>query len=932
MQQGRVQLDADWNEQWFIYQHRTFTETKDVIGPCGAPKTNGGFRIGVAPDGTDLLISPGHMYLEGLLCELNAGTIPVTYRQQPHFPAPDLSFFSGPPSPPTSPPSSPPASPPASPPQAPLHLYLKDGAYLVYLEAWQQEVNFREDPRIQEVALGEADTATRLRTVWQVKLLKVNANNMADCDTPFPEWSQITATPTGKLNAQTVKNGGQPNPCLLPPSAGYRRLENQLYRVEVHRGGQLANTTFKWSRDNGTVETNIENINGTEITVTDIGKDDVLGFGIGQWVEIIDDASVLKGEKIPLVQIQAIDEGSRKITVSAAVTPKPDLRLRRWDQSGNTATVNGVVAGAGWLDLEDGIQIRFSGGTYRPGDYWLIPARTATGEIEWPPYTIPNTSPQEQPPNGTPHYFCRLGFIRVDNHLYTLEDCRELFPSLTSICAEDICFDNSNCQLAGVQNVQEAIDMLCANREGSCTYVAIPGPGWEEVLTMIPENQDAQICFQVGIYPLNNPVVINHNGHLKLTGAGPGTRIIAENAEAALVFVNTKSVLVRDLYAETGLIKQSEALNGTLTFESCDEVYIENVHLKCGAGAERAATCITVRNPENSPATVRVLHNELLVGYMQQGILLVNVARAVVEDNIIKVYQRPQSLTTKVLLTSPNYRNALRYMFIAGARLNNPTQDFSYINVTAGNHTVSFRTHQILRQFWPELLRIFPLPNPFAAHYVLWHLEKLTNRLFTDEVLRNQFTPFRVLFDILTRLDQEVASLGITVGGQRAGDIHIVRNIMENVMQGIHVGTSRKAIADDFTDNLQITDNTITVKITPLTGKRERYGIFVGNTRHLQISHNDIKLVRTAETDHFEVQGIHVWGLFGNRLMISENNIYSANGDPKRSFDFGIRAVSRAPRPVTAQWIIMWNVAPSKQSTVSVQNGPLPLQGTNTPL
>jgi hypothetical protein len=36
-----------------------------------------------------------------------------------------------------------------------------------------------------------------------------------------------------------------------------------------------------------------------------------------------------------------------------------------------------------WLDLEDGVQIQFSdGGEYLTGDYWLIPARVATGGDE----------------------------------------------------------------------------------------------------------------------------------------------------------------------------------------------------------------------------------------------------------------------------------------------------------------------------------------------------------------------------------------------------------------------------------------------------------------------------------------------------------------------------------------------------------------------
>ena len=45
MQQGRVQLDADWNEQADIAAHRTETETVDTIGACGTPIDQPGFTL-----------------------------------------------------------------------------------------------------------------------------------------------------------------------------------------------------------------------------------------------------------------------------------------------------------------------------------------------------------------------------------------------------------------------------------------------------------------------------------------------------------------------------------------------------------------------------------------------------------------------------------------------------------------------------------------------------------------------------------------------------------------------------------------------------------------------------------------------------------------------------------------------------------------------
>lgn len=446
-QQGRVDLDSDWNEQIDILQYRTQSETRDVIGASGVPKKGDSFKIIPLADASELVISPGHMYVGGLLCESEDSPV-ATYLNQPYYPNPDLSCFDII--------SSPPASPPFQ--------KLSDGTFLVYIDAWQRDVNYLDDPHIQEVALGEADTATRLQNVWQVKLLEI-ANAGATCKTDISEWNNLVTEPSGKLNARTNKSDDPGTPCQLPPGSGYRRLENQLYRVEIQKGGDVSGTTFKWSRDNATVETKIETVNGSKIIVAHTGKDEVLSFATGQWVEIVSEESTLKNEPSLLVQIVSVNPAIREITLSASVsaTDNGDLKLRRWDQNSPQATADGLPAASGWLDLEDGIQVFFSPGNYRAGDYWLIPARTATGEIEWPPYAIPNLAPEEQLPLGIKHYYCRLALVKVQAGKITeLQDCRPLFPSLTEICAEDICFDNNNCDFPDAKNVQEALDLLCA--------------------------------------------------------------------------------------------------------------------------------------------------------------------------------------------------------------------------------------------------------------------------------------------------------------------------------------------------------------------------------------------------------------------------------------------------------------------------------------
>jgi hypothetical protein len=508
MQQGRVQLDADWNEQQRIGRYRDETEARDVIGSCGAPLSGGGYGISSLDDGRDLRISPGRIYVDGLLCENEPASVPAgvvagsppqvrlesiyvdgyplrtgdwvelsepegslssppgpvgvsriisvdeenakialdgdlgefqsspaldlhlrrvtTFLTQPDYPNPGIDGAD--------------ASPPSAIASPPDQLNLPEGLYLAYLDVWQREVTALDDPRIREVALGGPDTAARLKTVRQVRLLEVASSSPADvaCTTAFPEWDDWIAPGSGRLNARTKFPSPDDDPCELPPSAGYRRLENQLYRVEVHQGGSREQATFKWSRDNGSVETKVIEIDptdGTRVTVSGVGKDEVLGFQPGQWVEPISDEAELKGKPHPLVRIADVFPDRNLIVLEEDISLLigSARKLRRWDQT-DPVTAEGVIAhtdAEGWLNLEGGIQIQFHEGTYRSGDYWLIPARTVTGEIEWPPFKTPNVQPVPQPPDGIHHHYCRLALIEAaaDGGL-TIHDCRCRFPSL----------------------------------------------------------------------------------------------------------------------------------------------------------------------------------------------------------------------------------------------------------------------------------------------------------------------------------------------------------------------------------------------------------------------------------------------------------------------------------------------------------------------
>ena len=952
-QQGRVELDADWNEEMDIEEHRTFTGTIDVIGTAGVPKKNDGFRISVSADGTDLVIKPGRIYLEGLLCELEPGSV-KTYKNQPYYPDPDLSDFNTPGSPPGSPVGSPPAA------------KLKDGSYIVYLKAWQREINYMDDPYIQEKALGEADTTTRLQIVWQVRLLKVQDNGSGNCDATFPEWNALTAPLTGLLNAQTKKPDDNKDPCVLPPSAGYLRLENQLYRVQVQKVDSAKKAlSFKWSRDNASIETIIEEVADKVLTVHDIGKDDVLGFAGNQWVEIVDEASMLSGNPYPLVQIDSINPDSRKITLKTSVSQfetRKGLKLRRWDMDGVMVTGDGLPVGPGWLDIEDGIQVMFSNGTFEPGDYWLIPGRTATGNIEWP--QLAPGIPLDQPRVGTNYYYCRLAFVKVQNGVIgTPEDCRPLFPTLTEICAEDICYNNKNCVGSTAKTVQEALDELCRKREGPCTYMALPGPGWENVFNKIGDLKDAQVCFQVGDYPLQNPVFIKNKGNLKLTGCGPGTRILSPKAEVALVFDQCKAISIRDVYAQSGTADSknkniTEHLNGVFTFTNCESVNIDHVNVWSGISATRTATCITVNNNFNTPCPVRIEDCDLQIGYRQQGILLVNVTNCWVENNSLKSYESQQGAGIANAIKNKQVRAGIRNILVSNVssksitaggttntvkdgiakkvsgRVTNAIKGgITNVAITAGGISLFFKTDKSLKNEWQKVLAANPPVGIKNAKELQKHVMKLANRVISDDVFRAKFPKYMALFNVLNQ-ERAFGSQGITIGGRVGKDVYVKDNVIINVLQGIHVGFSHETAQrqPDTSENLSISGNSIYVLLPRTVGKQDRYGIFVGNCKNLLVENNTIKLERINSDDNTAIEGIRAWGIFGNRVMVTKNLVCSIDGDRRKSFNTGIKVHPLKDNTGNDQWIIMWNVAPSKVSTVSVSNGAVAVAGTNTPV
>lgn len=172
------------------------------------------------------------------------------------------------------------------------------------------------------------------------------------------------------------------------------------------------------------------------LTLSSTGRDEVLGLAPDHWVELTDDKQELYGESGTLVKVTQIEGSVLTIDPGMHTIDKPDASLnpkvRRWDMPGNVGEITVDVAD-NWIALEDGIQVKLGPGIFRTGDYWLIPARTATQDIEWPRGNV-MAAALPQSPHGIRHRYCRLALLDFDGTAWTrLSDCRMLFPPLTEM-------------------------------------------------------------------------------------------------------------------------------------------------------------------------------------------------------------------------------------------------------------------------------------------------------------------------------------------------------------------------------------------------------------------------------------------------------------------------------------------------------------------
>jgi hypothetical protein len=218
LQQGRMILDADWNESTDIQKTRLVEALRDAIGG-GAPRT-GGLALGFA--GGKVRITPGALYVGGVPARLDmapgsaTGTA-ITVPEQPDYPLPKSVKDA-----------------------------YSDAGRRFYADVWERTVTAVEQDALRDPGLHGADTATRSQTLLQVKWCERTRNPLSDNQNPAVGNARLSLA-----LRNIVSDGDACNPCAIQVNVD-ERIGNYLFRVEVHDYDATTGwLTLKWSRDNG---------------------------------------------------------------------------------------------------------------------------------------------------------------------------------------------------------------------------------------------------------------------------------------------------------------------------------------------------------------------------------------------------------------------------------------------------------------------------------------------------------------------------------------------------------------------------------------------------------------------------------------------------------------------------------------------------------
>ena len=732
------------------------------------------------------------------------------------------------------------------------------GTVLAYLDVFEEHVQPAEDPaELVDPALGTIDTTGRTRVGYRVRVAPTTET------TCTAAWAGLVTAPesTGKVTVTRAAAPPAPDPCS-PPGDPLAQVPDGLFRVEVIDGGSETTARFAWSYEDGSNAVQIVSAAGSTIQLSPSN----LQFSVGDLIEVswlVRRADRADHGALYTVQTVTPGAGGDSLVLDRAVTAPAGaqgLCARRWDGQ----TVGAAAATAAlWHALDLGIEFTAGAGAYLPGDWWGARLRSESGD------GIEHLTAAD--PDGILHAFAPLALVDLGAGT-VLSDCRPTFASLV-----DLDFDR-----------------------GACTVSVKPGDDLQAALDSLPAG-GGELCLAAGLYLLAQPLTAIKRERIVINGAGPSTIVSAIRREAAIVFDTCQEVEVRDVRVEGGSPQGAMGdpnLEGALTFLSCRDVVVQDCVLACPDQAGRVQTCVTVRPglQGSSPDGIRIERNRFQVGAWQTAVLVVDSAATVIADNRIQL--GPASHGDLIVAKNPTLANELARVLRAGLRAKGgagiakvtPAGADTAINVRKGTEAEVI-TREFAQVTTPAKIARAGGTEKALLAYV---------RALGQGTQIEDASP--ALKQVITGLLVQIRAVGqgIVVAGSSVGTARIDGNLVEDTVQGIHVGVSDARMSvRDAADAVVVSRNVVHA-LVPADYSRDRHGVFVGNARSIHVVDTvaTLRRIGTVATGAkpTEVEGIRIHGVLGPFLTVRQSSL--------EGFAVGVRVVPLAPVPKTRMWLV----------------------------
>ena len=574
LQQGRVIVDSDFNEEAQLDDKEQRRILGDVIGPTGSPDEGFAvaldvgdevipqpvsFNAGPAVDVLPYRLEPGTIYVGGLrfvqeereVGGISSGEVVPLQRE----------FLQ------------------MGPAEAPRALPGETHTQLAYLHAWEQCDTATEDEELRERALGGIDTSTRVRRMAHVLVDEVE--NGDDCFTAWTSVRQrienaaggtfdaagVRLTSSARLRLSFVPGEALDAcaPCSPDDPGRYLGAANQAIRIMM-----VAPDRYVWAVDNASpiYRVRVADPDGGAVRVEMLTeprdeahwplRNTVVEFL--PWGSLLDNGQKVAQEPGAFLRVdEGFDPDSNSFGLTAVDAQQLQALTSEWDASHpdrpqlpNDNDPNGRylymriwhrlddaadpllldVAGPHNLLLRQGLNPRFTG-SGNPGDYWVVAVRPNTPHIIVP-WDLTQTGGVG--PHGPGHFYTPLSLITFrppgpgeDANAEVVEaisDCRQRFRPLVDrdgCCTHTV--GDGVTSIDDYKSIQDAVDNL--PQEGGKVCV-LPGTYSEEVVVGVDE------------------VTIEGCGSQTQISTPPG-----EDPTGALFLIRASSVELRDLTLST---------------------------------------------------------------------------------------------------------------------------------------------------------------------------------------------------------------------------------------------------------------------------------------------------------------------------------------------------------------------------------------------